>query len=105
MSDCWIREEDGRLRRVDVRTWASWFETANRTIAVDRVGDARISTVFLGLDHAYDVGPPLIFETMIFGESHALDQEQWRYATREEALEGHARAVEIVRLEQAYVDS
>ena len=34
---------------------------------------------------------PILFETMIFGGEH--DQYQERYATREEAVEGHARAV------------
>lgn len=52
-----------------------------------------VSTVHLVIDHGYGDGPPLIFETMIFGGQHA--DEQWRYSTREEAEDGHHRACEI----------
>jgi hypothetical protein len=51
--------------------------------------------VFLGTDHNLgDYGDaPILYETMIFGGP--LDQEQWRYASREEAVAGHATAVEL----------
>src|SRR6266550_2292491 len=52
---------------VDLMTWAHWFEKAERHVANEMIGDVRISTVFLGLDHRYgDDGPPLLFETMVF---------------------------------------
>jgi len=50
-----------------------------------------VSTVFLALDHCWDSGHPVLFETMIFGG--LLDQEQYRYHTWEEAVVGHRRAV------------
>jgi hypothetical protein len=53
-----------------------------------------VSTVWLGLNHNFGRGKPLIFETMIFpheGEWHELDVQ--RYATETEAKEGHARMV------------
>jgi len=79
----------------DLITWAMWFETAERTVARTETADgARISTVFLGLDHRFGSdGPPLLFETMIFGG--AQDGYQERYATWDEAVEGHAIAVDI----------
>ena len=46
-----------------------------------------ISTVWLGLDHNWGDGPPLIFETMVFGGPN--DQDCYRYSTEEEALAGH----------------
>jgi len=47
-----------------------------------------ISTVFLGLDHNHKFqGPPVLFETMVFGGP--LDQEQARYCTWAEAEIGH----------------
>ncbi len=52
--------------------WAQWFEAADRLVAKTEVGDVRISTVFLGLDHNFGEGDPLLFETMIFGGSHDL---------------------------------
>jgi hypothetical protein len=76
--------------------WARWFETADRIVRREHVDHWRISTVFLGLDHNFSGdGPPLLFETMVFdlrakglskGESHWMA----RYATRDEALAGHA---------------
>jgi hypothetical protein len=57
---------------------------------------AQISTVFLALDHNWGEGPPVLFETMIFGGP--LDQFQWRYCTWEEAEEGHKKALLWARL-------
>lgn len=55
-----------------------------------------ISTVFLGLDHSFsEEGPPVLFETMIFGGEH--DQFQTRYTTYKDALEGHEKAMDMVR--------
>jgi hypothetical protein len=56
---------------------------------------ATISTVWIGINLQYGVGDPLIFETMIFGGR--WDQEQMRYATEAQALEGHQRVVEDLR--------
>jgi len=77
----------------DLMTWARWFERANRRVAETFVGKARVSSVFLGIDHSFGSGPPLIFETMIFGGRH--DQYQARYSTRLEAERGHAAAVKL----------
>tara|TARA_R100001143_G_scaffold9092_1_gene11069 strand:+ start:808 stop:1227 length:420 start_codon:yes stop_codon:yes gene_type:complete len=64
-----------------------------------------ISTVFLVLDHSWEDGPPLLFETMVFCDSdhEKLRSLRWadidmqRYATLEEAREGHAQMVDFVR--------
>jgi hypothetical protein len=75
------RYDDGGDRRFILRT---------------EIGDASVSTVFLSLDHNWDpAGPPLIYETMVFGGP--LDQEQWRYSTKAEATKGHAAVCEQVR--------
>jgi hypothetical protein len=52
-----------------------------------------VSTVWLGINHSYWGGPPLIFETMVFCHfDHECDwlHEQCRYSTKEQALRGHA---------------
>lgn len=79
----------------DTLRWAKWFETGNRRVAQDYVGDVRVSTVFLGMDHAFDGGPPLLWETLVFGGP--LDGDGDRYATRAEAEAGHAEWVARVR--------
>ena len=63
----------------DVLAWGRWFETADRRVALDRIGETDISTVFLGLDHQFGSGPPLLFETLVFGGE--LDGEMVRYST------------------------
>lgn len=57
--------------------------------------DVMVSTVWLGIDHSFsDDGPPIIFETMVFGGKY--DQEQWRYSTEEQAMAGHEEVVKLV---------
>lgn len=74
--------------------WANWYQTGERRVAQDEINGVRVSTVFLGLNHAWDDGPPLLFETMIFGGEH--DQHQERCSTWDEAELMHARAVGLV---------
>jgi len=79
----------------DLRAWGAWMQNAaDRILARDEIGGVRVSTVFLGLDHSLGNGPPLLWETMIFGGSHNDYQE--RYETRDEALAGHRQAVWLV---------
>ena len=79
----------------DVLKWSQWLEKADRTVAKDTVGVSDISTVFLGLDHSFGEGPPLLFETMVFGGS--LSGEMDRYSTWDDAVGGHNAMVENVR--------
>lgn len=87
----------------NVMDWAEWFEKAKseRHVAVTEIGDCRISTVFLGLDHNWFDGPPLLFESMIFGGAH--DGEMDRYGAWEEAEAGHARMVEKAKAALAQI--
>lgn len=77
--------------------WAKMFEdTENRRVGRDEPARGIVvSTVWLGLDHRWGYGPPLIYETMIFGGRFEDDEYQVRYSTREEALAGHKHAVRI----------
>lgn len=68
------------LHRVELSTWPD---------------GTFVSTVFLGLDHSFGGGAPVLWETMCFGpRSGASDafEPQWRYRTEAEARVGH-RAV------------
>lgn len=83
----------------DILTWIAWMKSANNIIEQTDIGDIKVSTVFLGLDRQWKDGPPLLFETMIFGGEH--DEDQWRYATWEEAEQGHTYAIDLVKNESA----
>ena len=68
----------------------------DRVIQQDDYDRGRISTVWIGLDQGFGLeGAPLIFETMIFGGK--FNGEQWRAATRKEALRNHMAAYQLMR--------
>ena len=74
----------------DLMRWAVWFKNANRMVASETIGKSRVSTVFLGIDHGFGEGKPLLFETMVFGGDG--DGAQDRCSTWEEAEKGHKKA-------------
>lgn len=71
------------------------WQMKERRVALTEGPGWRVSTVWLGLNHSFGGGPPLIFETMSFEEGE--EQEQERYATEAEALAGHEAVVAKVR--------
>jgi hypothetical protein len=77
--------------------WAKWFEAnkVRRHIGDDRLGDVRVSTVFLAIDEAFGSGQPVLYETRVFGG--LLDQKRETYQTKADAAVGHARWLERVR--------
>jgi hypothetical protein len=87
----------------DVLTWARWFETSDgqRILRRTQIGPYLVSTVFLALDHDYyDSGIPILWETMVFlGQTLRRDLDCRRYATREEAREGHQTTCDLVALQ------
>lgn len=84
----------------DILKWAKWFESAQRlvkrSVATVDCKEVTVSTVFLGIDHSFGQGPPLLFETMVFGG--VLDQEMDRCSTWEQAEKMHDVMSERVRL-------
>lgn len=80
----------------DILEWSKWCATAKRHVGDTKVGDIRVSTVFLGINHGWGEGEPILFETMIFGSEKMKDYCE-RYATWEEAEDGHLRAVRLVK--------
>lgn len=84
-----------RVVECDLDEWAKFFDNAsNRRVAEDTVGAAYVSTVFLGMNHSFGEGPPLWFETMIFGGKN--DEYQTRYSTWDQALAGHKAIVKAL---------
>src|SRR4051812_24313011 len=78
---------------IPVTAWPSPDERrVDRTQVSEGVS---VSTVHLVLDHSFDDGPPVIFETMIFGGEH--DQDQWRYHPGARGRAGHDAVVAWLR--------
>lgn len=99
-----ILDADRNVVPVSLEEWGEWLNTPrNRRVANDLVGGVRVSTVFLSLDCSFDDGPPLWFETMIFGGPH--DGYQDRCTTWAEAEAQHAKALALVKEEQNHADA
>lgn len=96
--DYWVLDDARRPVQASSADWVAMkmdFEARCR-VASTHVGDAHVSTVFLGIDHnhariVHPELPPLLFETMVFapGVADVID----RYATWAEAEAGHTAAV------------
>jgi len=97
MSDWYVLDENKKPVKVGLLEGAKAMEKS-RSVAQTDVdnGEISVSTVFLGLDHSFGYGPPVLFETMIFGGPE--DGYQERYTTWDEAVEGHKKAVKIASL-------
>jgi hypothetical protein len=83
--------EDKKVVPVEMLEWARAFEKDRLIKKTELDNGVLVSTVFLGLDHQYGNGPPLVFETMIFGTGG--DEYQTRCSTYEQALEMHQTAL------------
>ena len=92
-------DQAGRPMTMEEWGRAMQADPDGRRVGRTEVGEHLVSTVWLGLDHSYDLdGPPLIFETMIFHQDRpARDLYCRRYGGRTEALEGHEATVEALR--------
>lgn len=104
MSGHYILEGHTAVAEHDPLTWARWFESADRHVALTEHELFRVSTVFLGLDHQFGRGPPILFETMVFlktgdpSSPNILERfdesiDQARYANWEDAELGHKATV------------
>ncbi len=98
------------------------YNSGGRTIGKTEVGEATVSTVFLGIPHVSNrldqEGKDFLFETMVFAPDSVMDllkesranqfpsiaglclgvfEVQRRYRTVEEARQGHEEMVNLVR--------
>ncbi len=83
------------LREKDISRWGAWFSVhkEERVIGETDKGMVKVLTIFLGLDHNYGQGDPLLFETRIINGIH--DGYNDRYTTRGAAEAGHKEAVRL----------
>ena len=104
----YILNEARQVVSATLEEWSDYYNTNDRHLCKTQVRDgAWVSTVFLGIDHGWGGGTPLVFESMAFtcehekhiafgrevdGVGEELDQE--RYCTYDQALRGHERMVE-----------
>lgn len=91
-----LNEKGEPIPEPSLINWALWMEENERHVGDETIGPARVSTVFLGLDYQFGQGPPILWETLVFGGE--LDSEMDRCAgSREQAEAMHARMAARVR--------
>jgi hypothetical protein len=94
------RYYDRNGKPMELMEWVRvWGPAEDRRVGNDHIGDVDISTVWIGLDHQCGDGPPLIFETMVFGGPYNEYTE--RYTTEAQARRGHKRIVARLRAGKA----
>ena len=91
-------EVDGKpVKETDDVKWLEAFHR-DRVVKKTDIGVLRVSTVFLACDHSWGLGgDPQLYETMVFSGGELEDDMLTRYATREEAAEGHEIIVAKVK--------
>lgn len=94
----YILDEYGDLKpEDDVIAWGKWFQVhgSERRVALDEWDGHFVSTVFLGLDHQFGDGPPLLWET--YADGDIIE----RYASKAGAMMGHKRVVDLLKEKDA----
>jgi hypothetical protein len=97
---------DRRGAPMTLQQWAQKLEDEDyRHIARDVIGSEEpldpaplitVATFWLGLNHDWRSDEPLIYETIVVGGEH--DTTGMRYATENQAREGHRRVVDELRV-------
>ncbi len=101
--DLWILDGERRPRRVEtVEEWSRFYETDARVVRQELIGDVRISTVFLGIDSQLGNGPPVLFETMVFGGKNDMHFD--RCSTWDHAVAMHEKICALVRSTDGHAD-
>jgi hypothetical protein len=112
-NDKYVLDEQGNpVPERDLLKWAAWMEDDKhrRLLKTDLGPLGWVSTIFLGMDHDFlsmlreeqpelsDEQPhwPILWETVVFGGPY--DDEQRRYRSKEDAIEGHAELVAMCKL-------
>lgn len=98
----YILANDGQtpIECADYVTHAKWCRDNQHLfrVAETKVGSATVSTVFLRFDHQCNIGPPILWETIIFGLSGDGEYCE-RYSTYAEAVKGHDKACKFAARE------
>ena len=120
MSNYFKLNKDKTVTETSLEEFSKWVaegQDEDQIVGKDKIGDAEVSTVFLGLDHSFGGGKPVLFETMVFDRSisagNNTDIDGIRYNTWEEAVKGHNETVikyggkikEVEKIKEDNIDS
>jgi hypothetical protein len=100
--DFYILDEQDRPLLVNQTEYDRWHKSLpddimktsfGFTLARDETKGVCVSTVYLGMDHGYGEGLPVLWETMVFTDDER-DGYSERATSRSEALESHRKFCE-----------
>lgn len=90
----YILNPDKSVRRAkDVDEWVEQRGESEYILKQELYGQHEVSTVFLGIDHNFFGGEPILFETMIFPNQ----DYQTRCSTYEQAIRMHEEALQHLK--------
>ena len=87
----------------DLIKWGQWLQSNfnKRIVKKDYFGTGKkkieVSTVFLGLDHGWCKGPPVLWETMVFGGGELNGEMDRCSGTRKDAMAMHKSMLKKVK--------
>ena len=94
----YLLDENKQPYKVSIEELTALYKNPDmKLVKQDTIDGVFVSTVFLGLDHAWSEDPnhkPVLWETMIFGGEY--DDYQERYTSHQDALEGHQKAINLL---------
>lgn len=77
----------------DLAAWCDNFAKTRNKFHLDTpIGENRLSTVFLGLDHSFGGGPAILWESMLLSPE-GDEIGCWRFQYKREAYEFHRERV------------
>lgn len=98
----WFHADGERDYMLETSAWMDQRRAHQQVARWTRHRRVWVSTIYLGLDHSFGFGPPLIFETMVFPKGHRHGH-RWddlfmdRYPSLEQARLGHQRIVDRIK--------
>ena len=88
-------DRDGHPISLAQWVWQRQADPGHKIVRHTHNGETLISTVWLGMDHNFGDGPPVIFESMVFNVDGWQDFQD-RYTTEADATAGHERIVAAI---------
>jgi hypothetical protein len=91
-------DENNNTFPIDMMELPKYFGVGLRRVGLDPVGEHKVSTVFLALNHNFgdDSDEPILFETMVRDGDDFLDFQE-RYSTWDEAIFGHLKVIKHIK--------
>lgn len=92
----------------EISEWGRCMDSVERFVGDTQNEYFRVSTAFLGVNHQYGKGPPILFETMVFikppymdivPQDESLDGITNRYSSWDDAAAGHESQVRRLTLQ------